>query len=160
MQIKKVLLNFDLIVAVSALAGLWGTIMLQVILRSIFNAPLMGADEMTPYLVIWVILAPLAYTERTIGHIIMEEFQVILPSIIKKIIRFLVSVSTTGIYVLVSFSVIYVIKNNLYNTTATLRMPFYIFFIPSAIGFFGISILRITSHIYTMLKKELPWASQ
>jgi len=54
---------------------------------------------------------------------------------------------------------VHVYINNLHNQTATLKMPFWVFFLPSAIGFTGISIVRITRHICTLLKKELPWAS-
>jgi TRAP-type C4-dicarboxylate transport system permease small subunit len=160
MRIKKVILNFDLVLAAAALVLLCGTTMLQVILRSIFDAPLMGAEEMIPYLLTWVILTPLGNTEWTNGHIIMEEFQVLFPPPIKKMVRFIIALCTTGIYIVVSLSVIHVYINNLNNMTATLKMPFAVFFLPSAIGFIGISLVRITNHICTLLKKEPPWASE
>ena len=157
MQIRKALFSFDMILAAAALLVLLGTIILQVILRQIFQRPLMGAEEMTRYMVIWVIMTPLAYTERVNGHIIMEEFQALFPAPIKKIIRFICAASTTVVYIVITLSVISVYRNNLHNMTATLKIPFWLFFIPTAIGFLGISIVRIIGHICTLLKKEPPW---
>ena len=159
MQIRKALFNFDIILAVAALAVLWGTIILQVILRQVFSAPLMGAEEMTRYMVIWVIMTPLAFTEKANGHIIMEELQALLPGIIKKLIRFVCVLSTTAVYILITFSVFGVYRNNLHNVTATLKVPFWLFFLPTAIGFIGISVFRIIDHICVLIKKEPPWAS-
>ena len=160
MQIRKVLFSFDMILAAAALMVLLGTVILQIILRQVFLKPLMGAEEMTRYMVIWVILTPLAYTEKANGHIIMEEIQTLLPGLIRKGIRFLCAVCTTVVYILITFSVISVCRNNLNNMTATLKIPFWLFFLPCIIGFAGISILRITSHVCILLKKEPPWVSQ
>ena len=158
MQIKKALMNFDLILAFAALLVLLGTVLLQILLREVFLLPLMGAEEMTRYMVVWVIMTPLAFTERKNGHIIMEEIQALFPTILRKIIRFIIAVSTTAVYILIVFSVIHVFSNSANNVTATLKIPFWIFFLPNAIGFVGISMVRITSHICTIFKKELPWA--
>jgi len=159
MQIRKVLFDFDGILSCFALAMLWGNIMLQVTLRQVFNAPLMGADEMTMFLVSAVIITPLGFTEKDNGHIIMEEFQAMLPSILKKIIRFIISLSSTVIYILLAVSVSLVLYKNTRNMTPMLKMPFWLFFLPCIIGFFWISIIRIIKHICTLFKKELPWAS-
>ena len=159
MQIKKTVLNFDMILAAAAVLVLLGTVIIQIVLRQVFKKPLMGAEEMTRYMVIWVILTPLAYTERAKGHIIMEEIQALFPSFLRKTIRFISAVCTTAVYILVAISAINVWRNNMNNMTATLKIPFWLFFLPSVIGFSGISVLRITSHIYTLFKKEPPWAS-
>ncbi|MCL2380623.1 MAG: TRAP transporter small permease subunit [Treponema sp.] len=157
MRIRKLLSGFDLILASAALAVLWGTIMLQVILRQVFNAPLMGADELTPFMLVWVIISPLGSVERLNGHIVMEELQVLFPAVVRKIIRFVISVSVIAIYVVVSLSVIVVFRNSMNVVTPLLRMPFWLFFLPSAIGFFLITIVCITRNVCSMLKKELAW---
>ena len=159
MQIRKIIFSFDMILAAAALMVLLGTVILQIILRQLFLKPLMGAEEMTCFMVVWVILTPLAYTEKENGHIIMEELQTLLPGFIRKGIRFICAVCTTVVYILITVSVISVYRNNLQNMTATLKIPFWIFFLPCAIGFAGISIVRIISHICILLKKELPWVS-
>ena len=159
MQIKKIVLSFDVILAVAALAVLWGTITLQIILRQFFLLPLMGAEEMASWMVVWIILTPLAFTERINGHIVMEELQILMPLVVRKIIRFVSAICTTGVYIVVSISVMHVFANNLNNVTASLRIPFLLFFLPCAIGFVGISLVRVTSHICTLLKKEQPWTA-
>jgi TRAP-type C4-dicarboxylate transport system permease small subunit len=158
MRIRKTVVNFDVFLASAALVLLLGTIILQVVLRSVFQRPLMGAEEFTRYMVIWVILTPLAYTERENGHIIMEEFQGLLPGALRKIIRFICALCTTAVYLVLTWSVIAVLLNNMNNMTATLKIPFWLFFLPSVIGFAGITVLRIVTHICRLCKKELPWA--
>jgi TRAP-type C4-dicarboxylate transport system permease small subunit len=156
---KKVLFNLDVTLASLSLVLLLFTVILQVILRSIFDAPLMGAEEFTRFMVICVILFPMAYTERLNGHIVMKEFLNLLPSIIKKSLRFLIEVFTTAVYLIITLSAIQVLVNNANNTTATLEIPFWIFFLPNVVGFFGISVLRLVAHFCYLTKKELPWAS-
>jgi TRAP-type C4-dicarboxylate transport system permease small subunit len=159
MNTKKLLFNLDVILASLSLALLLFTVILQVILRSIFDAPLMGAEELTRFMVICVILFPLAYTERCNGHIVMEELQNLLPSLIKKSLRFLIEFFTTAVYLVVTLSAIQVLINNANNMTATLEIPFWIFFLPNVLGFLGISVLRIVVHFCYLTKRELAWAS-
>jgi len=158
MKIRRILFNIDAILATFALAMLWGNITLQIILRQIFNRPLMGADEFTMFLVAAVIITPMGSLEKEKGHIVMEELLKILPETVIKILRFLISLSTTVIYFLLAVSVFNVIRYNPHIVTAMLRMPIWLFFLPCAIGFFGILIIRIITHICFFLKKELPWA--
>lgn len=160
MQIRKGFFSFDIILACFSLVMLWGTIILQVALRQIFNAPLTGAEEMTMYLVACLVITPLGFTEKVDGHIIMEELQVLFPAVIKKILRFIVSVATTAVYILITISVFNVIHNNMNNMTAMLKMPFWVFFLPSAIGFCWLSIIRIIKHVCFLFNKELPWVSR
>ena len=157
MQIRKYLFGFDLILAAAALAVLWGIIMLQVILRAIFNAPLMGADELTPYLLVWVIVSPMGSIERENGHIIMEELLIMFPAVVKKVIRFIIRLSVVAIYIVMSLSVIMVFRNNINNVTALLKMPFWLFFLPTAVGFFSITIISIVRNLCLIFKKEPAW---
>jgi len=158
MRIRKVLFDFDMIIASFSLAMLWGNIILQVTLRQIFSRPIMVADELTMYLVAAVIITPLGCLEKENGHIVMEEFLNILPSVIKKTIRFIISVSVTAIYIMLVVSVSKVIINNPRNMTPMLKMPFWFFFMPCVIGFLWTSIVRVIKHICFLTKKELPWA--
>jgi TRAP-type C4-dicarboxylate transport system permease small subunit len=159
MQLKKTLINFDVILASVALAFLTIVIFVQVILRFFFKSPLMGAEEFARYMLMWMIITPLTFTERNHGHIIMEELQNLLPGIIRKIIRFLCGLCTTVIYVFLTISTVRVIQNNMGNTTAELKIPFLLFFLPTLIGFASMAILRIITHICHLMKKDLPWAS-
>lgn len=160
MQIRKTLINFDVILAAISLAMLWGTIIVQVILRQVFKAPLMGAEEMTCYLVACIIITPIGFTEKEHGHIVMEELQAILPAAIRKIIRFIIAVSSTIVYIIITLSVYYVIHNNMRNMTQMLKMPFWLFFLPCAVGFAWISLLCVIRNFCFLLKKELPWESR
>jgi len=155
MRVRNFLLSFDLILASGALVVLWGIIMLQVILRQVFNAPLMGADELTPFMLVWVIISPLGSVERLNGHIVMEELQVLFPKLVRKVVRFIIQISVIAIYLVVSLSVITVFRNSMNVVTPLLRMPFWLFFLPSAIGFFAITIVCVIRNVYSLLKKDL-----
>ncbi|GHU25531.1 C4-dicarboxylate ABC transporter [Betaproteobacteria bacterium] len=159
MNTKKILFNWDVILASLSLVVLLFTVITQIILRSFFDMPLMGAEELTRFMVLSGILFPLAYTERFNSHIVMEELQNLLPQVIKSVLRFLIQLSTTVVYILVTLSATLVLINNANNTTATLEIPFWIFFLPNVLGFLGISVLRIITHFCYLTKKELPWAS-
>ena len=159
MQIRKYLFSIDAILASIALVVLWGAIMLQVILRTGFNMPLMGANELIMFMVVWTIISPLGYLETINGHVVMEEFLVLLPERIIKILRFVIRLSTTIIYVIVACSVFIVFRNSMHLATPMLRMPFWFFFMPSAIGFGWVSIVCIIRNVCLLFNKEPPWAS-
>jgi TRAP-type C4-dicarboxylate transport system permease small subunit len=157
MRIHKTLISFDAVLSSIALAILLFTIIIQITLRFVFKSPLMGAEELTRYTLIWIVIAPLAFTERHDGHIIMLEFQNLLPGTLKKIIHFLCHLGTTAMYVFLTIATIRLVLGNMKNTTAELKIPFPLFFLPTILGFASISILRIITHIYHFRKKEPSW---
>ena len=74
---------------------------------------------------------------------VMEEFQAILPAKARLGIRFLIDLLTTAVYALVALSSISVLINNARNETATLRMPFWLFFLPTVAGMVLLTLTRI-----------------
>lgn len=142
MRLRKILTEFDAFIACAALATLLVTILLQVVLRFVFQKPLMGAEEFTRFMVIFVVMTPLAFAERTKSHVVMEEVQAMLPDAVRRILRVLIDLCTTAVYCIVAFSAIGVLLNNAKNETATLRMPFWLFFLPTVIGFISLAIVR------------------
>lgn len=160
MSITKRLRDLDGFVGAVSLALLIGTILLQVILRFVFLKPLMGAEELTRYLVICVVMFPLAYSERSGSTIIMEEIQAMFPKLLRNSINMASHILTTVVYAIVTVSVYSVLINNAANRTATLEMPFWLFFLPAVVGLTAMTVVRIITVLYKITKRDLPWASQ
>lgn len=154
MRFSDKLKNFDIFLASFALATLLVTIILQVFLRFLFSKPLMGAEEFTRYMVIFIVTAPLAFTERTKSHVVMEEIQEFIPRPLRSALRVLIDIVTTIAYGIVTYSSISVLVNNAKNTTATLLMPFWLFFLPTVVGFVSLTIVRIAALIRRLRKGD------
>ena len=160
MSLGKRLRDVDGFLGVLGLALLIGTILLQVVLRFVFSKPLMGAEEMTRYLVICVVMFPFAYSERSGSTIIMEEIQSMFPRILRNIINMSSHILTTVVYAIVTASSYSVLINNAANRTATLEMPFWLFFLPAVVGLTAMTVVRIITVVYKIIKRDLPWESQ
>ncbi|MCJ7732551.1 TRAP transporter small permease [Candidatus Bathyarchaeota archaeon] len=161
MQYKKKLINFDSAIGVVCLGLLLGTILLQVVLRFVFSKPLMGAEEFTRYMVICVIMFPLAYSERSGSTIVMEEIQSMFPKLLRNIVNMSSQILTTVVYGIVAASAVSVLINNVQNRTATLEMPFWLFFAPSVVGLINMTVVRIIVVFCKLTHREkLPWESQ
>ncbi len=107
---------------------------LQVVMRGVFDVPLIGAEELARYLLIVVtfIAVPLAAAEG--GHIRMEEFQIRLPEKTRHIVRVVIAASGVAAFSVATAAAVVTLLNNLENTTPTLSIPFYIFVLPVVVG--------------------------
>ena len=122
------------IIGVGTLAVLIALPNLQVIMRGIFDVPLIGAEELARYLLIVVtfMAIPLAAAEG--GHIRMEEFQARMAGRLRKGVRVVVAASGLTAFAIVTAAAGLTLVNNLENTTPTLSIPFYIFVLPVLAG--------------------------
>ena len=157
---SKILANLDAFISMCCLALLLGTIILQVILRFVFSSPLMGAEELTRFMVICVVMLPLAFAERSGSTVVMEEIQSFMSPGVRKATRAAVEVFSTVIYGLLTASAVSVLLNNAQNRTATLEMPFWLFFAPSVIGLAAMTAVRCITVFCKLSHRELPWVSQ
>ena len=160
MSLVKRVRDIDALVGIISLALLIGTILLQVLLRFVFSKPLMGAEEMTRYLVICVVMFPLAYSERSGSTIIMEEIQSLFPRVLRVSINMAAHILSTVAYAVVAVSSYSVLINNATNKTATLEMPFWLFFLPSVAGLTAMTVVRVIVVFCKITKRNLPWESQ
>ena len=154
---KKKLINLDIAIGVVCLGLLFGTILLQVVLRFVFLKPLMGAEEFARYLVICVVMFPLAYSERSGSTIVMEEIQSIFPKLLRNIVNMSAQILTIVVYGIVAASAVRVLINNTQNRTATLEMPFWLFFAPSVVGLITMTVVRVVVVFCKLTHRGLPW---
>lgn len=145
----KVIFRLDKEISILCLSVMLITVILQVLMRELFDFPLVGAEEFVRYLMIWIVLFPLAFTLREGGHIAMVELRDMLPKPLREGLSFFSDVCSLVVFAIVSWSSISVIIDNPNNTTATLQIPFWIFFLPNLFGF----VLLTVGYLVILMKR-------
>jgi TRAP-type C4-dicarboxylate transport system permease small subunit len=154
-MLVKSVRNFDCIGAVTCLSLLVILVTAQVLMRVIFLAPLIGAEELARYLLICVVFLGASFSERAGGQIRMEELLNLLPKSLKLFLQILIQSSAIIVFFIVSVGSIITLIENLKNRTATLSIPFPIFILPTVIGFclltleYGKSLVRLVKSLST-----------
>lgn len=116
------------------LALLIATPLAQIVMRSVFNVPMAGAEELTRYFLICAVFlaAPLVTFDG--GQITMEEFQARIPARPRWWLQLFIEAAGIVFFAFVAVAAAVTIANNLRNQTATLEMPFWLFMAPLALG--------------------------
>ncbi|HUZ17177.1 MAG TPA: TRAP transporter small permease [Spirochaetia bacterium] len=135
MNLRAFLRESDRNVAVLALFVMILLVLAQVIMRVVFLAPLVGAEEFVRYLLIWVVFIGAPFATRRGGQIRMDELQNFMPKAVRYAVRLLSFISGVGVFGIIALSAIITTLHNLTNRTATLSIPFWIFFLPTILGF-------------------------
>jgi TRAP-type C4-dicarboxylate transport system permease small subunit len=151
----KQIFNLDKDISILCLSVMLFTVIAQVLMRELFNMPLVGAEEFVRYMMIWIVLFPLAFTLREGGHIEMTELRDMLPLRLRTGLKFLSDVSSIIVFAVISWSSLSVILENANNTTATLQIPFWIFFLPNFLGF----LLLTVGYVLILTKRIVPKTS-
>jgi len=132
--------NMDLAAAAMALIVLVALTITLVSLREIFGIAVPGSDEFSQYLLLCIVFLGLPAVARTGGHIKMEEFLSILPRRIQVGIRILMAICAFAAFLIISYSALRNVIENLGTVTPSLQMPFSIYLAPTVLGFFLVAI--------------------
>lgn len=116
------------------LAGLIVTPFSQIVMRSIFDVPMAGAEEIARYLLICLTFLAAALVSLEGGQIKMEEFQSMIPERPRWLLQLLIEISGIALFAYLSYAAIGTIIRNISSRTATLEIPFVIFMGPLAMG--------------------------
>jgi len=106
----------------------------QIVMRSVFNVPMSGAEELTRYFLICAVFVAAPLVTRDGGQIAMEEMQALVPARPRWWLQMLIEVSGIAFFGLMAAAAVVTTANNLRNQTATLEMPFWLFMAPLALG--------------------------
>jgi TRAP-type C4-dicarboxylate transport system permease small subunit len=118
---------------------------IQIFLRSVLNIPFTGVEELSRYLFISVIFLGLPYSFKLDGHIKLEGIQKHFPSKIRHTIDLLIHISGIVVFSTISFSAIYTVSTNYDSKTPTIGIPFWLFFLPTVMGFMILTIEHVKS---------------
>ncbi len=126
----------------------------QIIMRAFFNIPLVGVEELSRFLFIAFIFLGLSYYSRVDGHIKLEGLQKNFSLKVKRTIGIIIHVSSIIVFGIIAFSAIYTSFTNYKSTTPTLAIPFWLFFLPTIVGFSLLTAEEIII-LFREYKKEI-----
>ena len=136
------------------LALLIATPLAQIVMRSVFNVPMSGAEELTRYFLICAVFlaAPLVTFDG--AQIGMEEVQALIPPRPRWWLQLAIEVAGIVFFAFVAVAAAVTIRNNLRNQTATLEMPFWLFMAPLAIGMALLAVETAARLAHTWQRKR------
>ncbi len=108
---------------------------LQVFMRQILGMPMIGAEELSRFMLISVVMITVPYTISSGASVRMEEVLNLIPETLQKGVRIGISALGFAAFCFASYSVLIATLNNLNNATPTLGIPYFIFFSATAVGF-------------------------
>ncbi len=107
---------------------------IQVFLREMIRSPLIGAEELTRFMLICVVFITLPYVISSGASIRMEEFLEIFPKGFQRLAHLLISSSGAVAFGIAASSVLVATLRNLSNATPTLGIPYWVFFSAAFLG--------------------------
>ncbi len=128
--------------------------LIQIVMRAFFNVPLVGVEELSRYLFIAFVFLGLSYYNRVDGHIKLEGLQKNFPLKLKRVIGILIHLSSVIVFAIITFSAAYTSLSNYLSTTPTLSIPFWLFFLPTIIGFSMLTMEEINI-LFKEIKKDI-----
>lgn len=126
------------------------TPLVQIVMRSLFNVPMAGAEELARYFLIALTFVAAPLVSHHGGQIRMAELQALVPPRPRRGLRITIEAAALAGYGVLFAASVVAIANNLRNQTATLEMPFWLFMLPLAVG-----ALSLTLEAVGALRAEL-----
>lgn len=145
MKLGRLLRRWDVSVAGTSLVVLVSMTVAVIVLRTVFSITFMGADELSRYLLICVVFLAVAAVTRSGEHIRMGELAALLPQPARTILQLVVAVLGLLSFGVVTVSTLMNTLDNLGTATPALSMPYPVFFAPTLIGFFLVTIEYLIS---------------
>jgi TRAP-type C4-dicarboxylate transport system permease small subunit len=108
---------------------------LQVVMRQLFQAPFIGSEELTRFMLICVVFVTLPYVTASGASIRMEELLVALPRRGRSVMTAIINATGTLAFAVAAVAVAVAMLRNLDNATPTLGIPYWIFFSAALLGF-------------------------
>ena len=127
--------NLDRDISAIIFAAMMVLVVIQIVMRVVFLAPVVGAEELVRYFLICIIFLGAPYAARNGGQIRMEEFQNMMPKPLRSAVRFLSLFFSVAVFGIIAFAALLSLTQNMKNTTATLSMPYWLFILPAVLGF-------------------------
>jgi TRAP-type C4-dicarboxylate transport system permease small subunit len=136
------------------LALLIATPLAQIVMRSVFNVPMSGAEELTRYFLICAVFLAAPLVTFAGAQIGMEEFQALIPARPRWWLQLAIEVAGIVFFGFVAVAAAVTIRNNLRNQTATLEMPFWLFMAPLVVGMALLAVETAARLAHTWQRKR------
>lgn len=123
------------IVCVLLLAALVAVPFVQVIARDVFGSAIVGAEELTRFLLICNVFVAYPLVVHHRENIVMDELLDALPAKLNRALHRLIALSAIAACGFLAWVAVENISGNMRNATPTLKIPFWIFMGATAFGF-------------------------
>lgn len=140
MKAKQILSNLDVYSGVIFLYLLILLVVMDVSVRALSLQPFIGTIEVVRCFLIWSVFISLRYTTREGGHIRMDDILSRFPRKVQVVFELAWHAAAVGVFGIVSVSAVIATIRNRYGATEALGIPFWIFFLPTIIGFFLVTL--------------------
>ncbi|WP_353476191.1 TRAP transporter small permease (plasmid) [Salipiger sp. H15] len=130
------------LLCVAMLAALIALPFLQVIMRDVFGSAIVGAEELTRFLLICTVFVAYPLVVRSDENIVMGELRAALPERVQRWLGIAITLLSFGACALIAVVTATNISDNLKNATPTLGIPFWIFLGACFVGFAGAGIFH------------------
>ena len=124
----------------------------QILMRSVFNVPMAGAEELARYFLICLTFIAASHVTAVGGQIRMEEIQALIPAGPRWLLQLGIELAGTAVFGFLAVAAVITIANNLTNQTATLEMPFWLFMGPLALGALLLSVETLVTLVRTFAR--------
>ncbi|NIA69903.1 TRAP transporter small permease [Pelagibius litoralis] len=116
---------------------------IQVVMRDAFGAPIVGAEELTRFLLICLVFVALPLVVAAGENIVMGEFREALPDKPRRVLKLAIAILGILASAFVAYATWVTILANLNNSTPTLKIPFWLFLGATLFGFCGVVIVGL-----------------
>lgn len=130
-------------VVVVLLLGLVAILALQIVLRDVFAAPIVGLEEVTRMLMILMVWIAYPLVVAAGENIVMAELKAGLPARLRRGMDLVIGLGCTVAALLMVWATWEALAANPRNMTPTLRIPFWIYLAAAAFGFAGAALLHL-----------------
>lgn len=130
-------------VSVALLLGLVALLFVQIVLRDVFLAPIVGLEEVTRLLMILMVWIAYPLVVSAGENIVMAELKAGLPARLRHGADLLIGLACTAAALIMVWATWETLAANPRNMTPTLRIPFWIYLASAAFGFAGAAFLHL-----------------
>lgn len=122
-------------ISITALAALILLPSLQIVLRGVFNAPLIGLEEATRWGLIILVFMAFPLLLRANEQIRLAEFVDYLPARARMLLERLILLASGISVAIIAYAGVLSVMRNINTRTSTLDIPFWLFALPMLAGF-------------------------
>lgn len=141
--LARLFLGATNVVAVLLLLGLVAILALQIVLRDVFLAPIVGLEEVTRMLMILMVWIAYPLVVSAGENIVMAELKAGLPDRLRHGMDLVIGLACTAAAIIMVWATWEALAANPRNMTPTLRIPFWIYLAAAAFGFGGAAFLHL-----------------
>ena len=158
-RLNRPLVTMIKLIALWVLAGMMFLTFVDVLLRYIFNSPLLGAPELIEFMMAIVVTFSVVYCAYKKSHIAVDLIIVNFPDKTRKWLACITSFITLILFILIAWQAFYYIADEYSSrlTSPVLYIPVYPFIAAVAVGFVVICFVLLAEFLENLSEVVSKW---